>query len=101
MEAGRVGGGLLPKPRREDVGLKGTRLETCAKNRSNGLLLLCINKLNVECKENTRVKDYSKVLDLTTESTELPLFEKEKTEEQFWAKDPELSGEHVKSRMPG
>lgn len=31
----------------------------------NAALLLYINKLDVECKENIRVKDYLKVLDLT------------------------------------
>lgn len=63
------------------MGLKGIRLETCVKNRLNGFLFLCINKLNVECKENIRVKDYFKVLDLIIESIELLLFEKEKIEE--------------------
>lgn len=31
----------------------------------SGPLLLYLNKLDVECKENVRVKDYLKVLDLT------------------------------------
>lgn len=62
-DAGRLAGGLLLKSRRWRMGCKVPGL--CRNYKPNAALLLYINKLDVECKENIRVKDYLKVLDLT------------------------------------